>query len=376
MSELTEDQELLVEAAREFAIEEIRPRVPEFDASDEFPVDLYERMCELGLRDMMLPEEWGGLGESAVSHIAVAEEIAKENLMLALLGTANMIGEILVKVGTEEQKERLLSEYVGGTKMAGFGFTEPCAGSDASGIQTTAVRDGDYWVLNGQKTFISYIGICDAFLVSARTNETGNGGISAFFVEKDTPGLTVGSYFHKLGLRASDCGELFLSDVRVPACNMVGKENKGLHAVFGVLDSARIGTAIGAVGVAQRAYEMALEFVTDRIQFGKPIIANQGIQWYLAEMKTQIEAARALCYTAARKIDAGEPATAAIAMAKLNATEMAIQVTSRAVQLCGGYGVTTDFGIERYYRDAKTTTIIEGTSEVLKIVISRDLMKK
>lgn len=372
---LNEEQTLMVNIAREFAVNEVRPRIKDIEEKNEFPYDLYCRMCELGFRDLCIPTEYGGLGESMVTHMAVSEEISKENLMLSILGTANSIAETMIDVCTPQQKEKFLPKYIGGTAMTGLAFSEPTAGSDAAGIQTTAVRDGDYWIINGQKTFISYLKLGADYLVSARTNETGNGGISTFLVENDRPGFEVGSIFHKLGFHGSDTGELFLKNVRVPVINMIGKENKGLHMVFKALDIARMGTAIGAVGLAQGAYEKALAFVKERVQFGRTIASNQGIQWYLAEMETSIQAARALVYEAAHIYDTGLPVTKAAAMAKLNASEMAINVTSRAVQLCGGYGLTNDFGIERYYRDAKVTTLVEGTSEILKIVISRDILK-
>lgn len=371
---LTEEQQLMVNIAKEIAETEIRPRIKDIEAG-KFPYDLLDKMRELGFLNMMLPTEYGGLGEKMVTHVAIVEELAKENMMVAIVGNQNMIAEMLVEVATEKQKKKFFPKYTEGGSIAGFAFTEPTAGSDASGIQTTAVKNGDDWIINGQKTFISYIGACDAFLVSARTNETGNGGISAFLVEKDTPGVEVGSIFHKLGLRGSDTGELFFKNVRVPSENLIGVENKGLAVVLKVLDTARLAIAATGVGLAQGAFDKALDFVKQRVQFGKTISSFQGIQWYLAEMETQIAAARALTYEVARAYDCGEAITAGAAKAKFFASEMALRVCEKAVQLCGGYGLVEDFGLERYYRDAKVLSITEGTSEILKIVIARSILK-
>jgi butyryl-CoA dehydrogenase len=371
---LTEEQELMVNVAKEFAATEIRPEIPKIEQS-QFPQQLMDRMFELGFRNMLIPEEFGGLGESMVSHLLITEEIAKESFVMAICGTTNTIGEILVEVANDEQKARLLPKYVAGGHIAGFGFTEPGAGSDAGGIQATAVKDGDYWVLNGQKTFISYINACDAFLVSARTNETGKGGISTFLVEKSLPGFQIGSIFHKLGMRGSDTGEIFLKDVRVEAKNQIGPENKGLGVVLKVLDKARLSTAASAVGIAEGALAKAVDFIKERVQFGQSIASFQGIQWYVAEMQASILAARALVYESARAFDNNQAGAGALsAAAKLVATETAVKVSEQAVQLCGGYGLIDDFGLERYYRDAKVTKILEGTSEILKIVVARSVL--
>lgn len=372
---LNEDQQLMVQNAREFAEEEIRPRVRAIEETDEFPHDLIEKLRELGYLSMYLPEEYGGLGEKLVTHMAIVEEFARVNFMMGVVGNQSMISEMLVDVATEEQKAKFFPKYSEEGAFAGFAFTEPTAGSDSAGIKTTAVKDGDDWIINGQKTFISYIVACEAFLVSARTNETGNGGISTFFVEKNTPGVKVGSIFKKLGFRGSDTGELFFENVRVPAINMIGPENKGLSVVLGVLNTARMAIAACGVGIAQGAFEKAVEFVKQREQFGKPVCKNQGVQWYLAEMETKIEAARALVYSVAEQHDAGKSIISGAAQAKLFAAEMAQEVTKMAVQLCGGYGLVDDFDLERYYRDAMILSITEGTSEIMKIVISRDILK-
>ncbi|MEG2369238.1 MAG: acyl-CoA dehydrogenase family protein [Raoultibacter sp.] len=368
MSYLTEDEELMLDSVKEFAVEELRPRVMTDLENHTFPTDLLARMRELGLTNMSLPEEYGGLGSSMVAHVAIEKEVAKENMTMAIVGTSNMISSLLIKVGTQEQKDHFFPELL--DTGAGFAFTEPCAGSDANGIVSSAVKDGDEWVLNGQKTFISYMHAIDWFLVSARTEE---GGVSAFLVNKNTPGFSIGSVFHKLGMRGSETGELFLEDVRVPAIAMIGKEGKGLHCVLSVLDEARLGIAACAVGIAEAALEKAIEFTKQRVQFGRPVSANQGLQWYAAEMEARTAAARALLFEVARDFDEGKSINVGAAKAKFFAANAAIFVTDRAVQMCGGYGLTEEFGMERLYRDAKVCSITEGTDEVLKIVMSRQL---
>ncbi|MEG2478495.1 acyl-CoA dehydrogenase family protein, partial [Gordonibacter sp.] len=372
MSYLNEDQELMLDAVREFAQTELRPRVLTELERDIFPYDLLDRMKELGLPLMAMPEEYGGLGESMVAHVAIEKEVAKENMTMALIGTNCVVASLIVRMGTQEQKDRYLPDLL--ETPGGFAFTEPAAGSDASGIEATAVKDGDEWVINGQKTFISFINQANYFLISARTNETGDGGISAFLVPKDTPGLKLGSIFHKLGLRGSDTGELFFEDVRVPAIAMIGKENKGLHAALSLLDEARLGVASCAVGLAEAALEKSVEYVKGRVAFGRPLATKQGLQWYAAEMETKISAARALLFEVANDYDEGRSITVGAAKAKLFATSVAVEVTDRAIQMCGGYGLIEDYGVERLYRDARTCAIIEGTDEILKIVVSRQVL--
>jgi alkylation response protein AidB-like acyl-CoA dehydrogenase len=367
---LNEDQVLMVENAKEFAENEIKACVPDIE-NEIFPQNLLEQLDELGYLNMYLPEEYGGISETMVTHMAIVEEFAKVNFMMAVVGNQNMVGELILKHGTEEQKEKFVAE----PGFIGFGFTEPTAGSDAAGIKTTAVKDGDEWVINGQKTFISYLNSCKAFLVSARTNETGKGGISAFVVYADAPGVKIGSIFDKIGFRGSDTGELFLENVRVPAINMIGPENKGLNIALELLDSARLAIAACGVGIAQGALDKALAFVKQRETFGKPVITNQGIQFMLANMQTKIDAARALVYYTAELYDKGENINAWAAKAKLFASDMAQEVTRDAVQLCGGYGLCKDFDIERHYRDAMVLSITEGTNEMLRTVIARGMMK-
>lgn len=369
MGYLNEDQELMLDSVKELVENELRPRVQTELEKDVFPFDVYDKMKDMGLHNLMLPTEYGGAGEGMVAQVAIVKEIAKENLTMALLGVNGVVASLIVRMGTDEQKEKFLPDLV--ANPGGFAFTEPVAGSDIGGIQTTAVKDGDEWVINGQKTFITGINQCDWFLIAARTNETGDGGISTFLVNKNMPGFKVGSIFRKLGIHASDTGELFFEDLRVPAMNMIGKENKGMHAALGLLDEARISVGAAAIGVAEAALEKAAEYVKERIAFGKPLAAKQGLQWYAAEMYTKISAANALMYDTARKFDEGKNVTVEAAELKLFGAKVAQEVTDLAVNMCGGYGLMADFGVERLYRDAKVCSIIEGTDEVMKMVISR-----
>lgn len=367
--ELTEDGELMVKAAQEFCETQVAERVETDLEKGIFPDDLFQEMKGLGFHLIALPTDCGGVGAGLTTALAVEKEIAKTSMTLAIIGTNCAVASLLVRMGTDEQKKKYLPEVL--ESPCGFAFTEPTAGSDASAIKTTAVKDGDEWVINGQKTFISFVNQAPYYLVSAVTNESGKGGISAFLVPRTAKGFEVGSIFHKLGLRGSDTGELFFNNLRVPADALIGKENKGLHASLSLLDEARMGVAACALGLSEAAIEKATEFVKERETFGRPVITNQGIQWYLAEMATKVSAANALLFEVARQYDEGENITVGSAKAKLFATQTAIEVTNQAVQMCGGYGLIEEFGVERLLRDAKTCGILEGTNEVLKIVISR-----
>ncbi|WP_080797153.1 acyl-CoA dehydrogenase family protein [Arabiibacter massiliensis] len=373
MGYFNEDQEIILDSVKEFCETVLAPRVATDLEQDVFPMDVLESMRELGYPNCTISEQWGGLGESMVLHSAIEVEVAKTNLSMALIGCSNPIATLVEQIGTQEQKEAFMPGLVAG--QGGLGFTEPCAGSDSAGIQTTAVKDGDEWVINGQKTFISFLGIFDWYLISARTNETDQGGISAFLVHKDTPGLKIGSLFDKLGMHGSNTGELFLEDVRVPQLNMIGKENHGLRGVLSVLDEARMGTASAAVGIAEAALEKAVVYAKERIAFGKPISSFQGISWYFAEMAAKISAARALLFEVSRDFDEGKNVAAGAAKAKWFAAQVAVEVTDRAVQICGGMGIVEDYGVARLYRDARVIPIIEGTDEVLKIVVARDVLR-
>ncbi len=374
MTFISEEQQLMINIAKEFAVNEVRPRVKEVDSTDQRPQDLVDRVAELGLRGIMISEEWGGLGAGLTTQVMIVEEMAKEGYISGSL-INNMMALPLLKVGTQQQKEKYLEKLAAGEYYMGFAFTEASAGSDASNIQTTAVKDGDEWILNGTKIFISIIH-SDAFLVSARTNETHPGGISAFIVEKDYPGFSTGGHYKKIGLHGSDTGELYLKNCRVPAENMMGKENKGLNVVFTALDVGRMNIAAIALGMAQGAFDRATAYAQQRIQFGRPISQFQAIQHYAADMLAQIEVSRAMIYKTAQMYDSGESIARDSAICKLYATEMACRVTDRAIQICGGYGLTEDGEIERYFRDARVLPIVEGTSEIQKMIIARTIFPK
>lgn len=369
MNYLNEDQQLMLDSVKEFCEKKIDPRILTDIEEDKFPDDVFAEMQDMGLTTLTLPEQYGGLGESMVLKSSVEREIAKHSMSLALIGTDCSVAHLLLRAGTPEQIERYMPMLQ--EKPGGFGFTEPGGGSDVAALQTVAKKDGDDWVINGQKTFISFVNQGDLFLIAARTNETGKGGISTFMVHRDTPGFKVGSVFHKLGMKASDTGELFLDDVRVPQSAMIGPENKGMHAVLSLLDEARIGVAAVACGLAEAAIEKAAKFAKERIAFGGPIAMKQGIQWYFSDMSTKLSAADALLMEASRAYDEGLPVTVPAAKAKLYASDMALDVTAKAVQICGGYGLMDDYGVERLFRDAKCCAIIEGTSEMMKLVIAR-----
>jgi len=371
---LTEEQELMINIAKEFAVNEIRPRAKEIDRTDERPHDLIKRAAELGLRGIMIPEEWGGLGAGVTTQIRIVEELSKEGYIGGSLAN-NMIAEPLLACGSLMQKEKYLRRVAAGEYYMGFAFTEASAGSDASAIETTAVKDGDEWVLNGTKIFISGINN-DAFLVSAKTNETAPGGISSFLVEKDFPGYSVGGHYRKIGLHGSDTAEIYLKNCRVPAENMIGVENKGLHVVLSALDVGRLNVAAIACGLAQGAFVRAVEYAKQRVQFGKPISQFQIIQHYAADMLKDIEINRAMLYHAAALADAKQPFAMEASIAKLSATEMACRVTDRAIQICGGYGLTEDGDVERYFRDARVLPIVEGTSEIQKMIIARTIFPR
>ena len=366
---LTEDEDLIIGAAEEFRDEVLEPHIAIDLEKDVVPMDVLEQMREMGFTNASVPEAVGGMGQGMALQCALDATISKSSLAMAFMGCSNPVATLVARVGTPEQIERFLPGMLAG--QCGLGFTEPNAGSDSSGITTMAVKDGDEWIINGQKTFISYVNVFDYFLISALTKETDEGGASVFLVHKDMPGFKVGSIFHKLGLHGSNTGELFFEDMRIPQINMIGKENKGLRYVLAVLDECRLTNAACAVGLAQGAFEKAKEFSKQRVAFGKPICKHQGLSWYIAEMEAQLAAARALVFDVAHDCDAGKNITADAAKAKLFAGQVASFVTDRAVQICGGYGLTEDFGVARYYRDARFIPILEGTDEVLKIVISR-----
>ena len=375
--ELTEAQRAVRDMVREFAEREIRPAAARYDELSEFPWDLVRKMGPLGLLGMVVPEAYGGAGMDTVSYALAMEEIARHDGALALtVASHNSLcqGHILV-AGSEEQKRKYLPPLARGEVMGAWGLTEPGSGSDAAGLRTTAVLQGDHWILNGSKNFITQGSVAQTSVVMASTDPSrGTHGVSAFLVERGTPGFRPGRPEHKLGLRASDTAQLFFEDARVPKENLLGEINHGFLDTLKVLDGGRISIAAMAVGLARGALEESLRYAKERHQFGQPIAAFQAIQWKLADMATEIDAARLLTLKAAALKDRGRPTTKESAMAKLFASEVGMRACTQAVQIHGGYGYLRDFPVERYFRDVKLCEIGEGTSEIQRLVIARQIL--
>ncbi|OAT81837.1 acyl-CoA dehydrogenase [Desulfotomaculum copahuensis] len=375
---LSEEQELLKKTVRDFAESEVAPKAAEMDENEEYDWSLWDQMAEMGLTGIPFPEEYGGAGMDNLSYAIAVEELSRVCASTGVLVSAHTsLGSWpIYHFGTEEQKQKFLVPLAEGEKIGALGLTEPSAGSDAGSVKLTAVADGDEYVLNGTKIFITNGGRADIYVVIASTDKSkGHRGTAAFIVEKDTPGFTFGKKEHKMGIRASYTYELVFENCRVPKENMLGGDGKGFKVALATLDGGRIGIAAQALGIAQGAFDQALAYSKIREQFGKPISANQGLQWMLADMATRIDAARLLVYRAAYLKDEGQPYGKESAMAKLYASECAMWVTTKAVQIFGGYGYTREYPVERMMRDAKITEIYEGTSEVQRIVIAANLLK-
>jgi alkylation response protein AidB-like acyl-CoA dehydrogenase len=374
---LTEEQVLLRRTVREFAEAEIRPHVMEWDEAQEFPLDLLPKLAGLGLTGIQFPEAYGGAGLSAVDYCICIEELARVCPAIALSVAAHN-GLCSAHIGifaSEEQKRQFLPRLVRGEVLGAWGLTEAGAGSDAAGMRTTAVRQGQCWVINGAKTFITHGRIGGVMVVIAVTDRTkGHRGISAFIVEHGTPGMTAGKKENKLGMRASDTSEVIFDNCRIPAGQLLGEEGQGFINTLQVLDAGRIGIAALSVGLAQGAFEAALQYAKDRHQFGQPIAEFQAIQWKLADNATRIEAARLLTYRAAHLRDQGARTTRESSIAKLFASEIAVKSADDSVQIHGGYGFVKDYPAEKYFRDVKLLTIGEGTSEIQRLVIARQLL--
>lgn len=373
---LTEEQRLFQKIIREFCIKELKPIAEKIDKEEYFPDDFYKKMGKMGLMGMTVPQKYGGAGIDKVSYMIALEEISRYCGSTGLTVEAhNTLGiGYLYERGTEEQRQKYLPKYTTGEMIAALAITEPNAGSDVASLQTTAVKNGTEWVLNGTKQFVTSGNIAGITIVMAKTDKSkGVKGISAFIVEKDTPGLKVGQLEDKLGLRGSRTAELIFEDCRVPNDNMLGEKDKGFMGVMNTLDRGR--TAVGAmsVGIARGAFEDSYEYAKQREQFGKPIGKFQAIQWMIADMATQIEAARLLVHRAAFLEDQGMSYTKEASMAKLFASEIAMNATRNAIQIFGGYGYIKEYPVERYFRDVKLCQIGEGTSEVQRIIISRQL---
>ncbi len=376
---LSEEHKMIRQAAREFAQKEIAPIAAEFDETGEFPSKTIRKMGEMGFMGIEVPEEYGGAGMDTLAYVLALEEICKVDASHGTIMSVNnsLFCYGILKFGTEEQKKKYVTAVASGEAIGAYALTEPSSGSDAANMRTRAVRDGDFYVLNGRKNWITSAPVADYFVVFAMTEpEKGHRGITAFIVEGDTPGLTRGKKEPKLGIRASATSEVTFEDCRVPVENRLGEEGQGFKIAMTVLDAGRIGVAAQALGIAEAAYQAALEYAREREAFGKKIGQFQGISFKLADMKTRIEASRLLIYNAAlakeRAKETGERFTLASSMAKLFASETAMLCAHAAVQIHGGMGYSKELPVERYFRDAKITEIYEGTSEIQRLVISRN----
>lgn len=374
----SENQEMIAKMIRDFAEKEIRPYFMDWDETQEFPIDLFHKLGELGLMGVYIPEEYGGSGMNYAEYITVVSEIAKVcgSIGLSVAAHNSLCSGHIYYHGSEEQKRKYLPKLASGEWIGAWGLTEAQTGSDAGGMHTTAVKDGDYYVLNGSKNFITHGNSGNVAVVIARTGEMGDShGMSAFIVEKGTPGFRPGKKENKLGMRASETAEIIFDNCRIPAENLIGKEGEGFIQAMQILDGGRISIGALSLGIAQGAYEAALKYAKEREQFGKAIIKHQAIGFKLADMATKIEAAELLLYKAAYLKDNHLPLNKESAMAKYYASEVAVEVADDAVQIFGGYGYIKDFPAEKYYRDAKLCTIGEGTSQIQQLVISREIMK-
>ena len=375
---LTEEQLMIQSMVREFSRKVVGPTAAERDKTKEFPAKNFKQMGELGLMGMMIPPEYGGEGSDTISYVLALSEIAYSCASTSVVMSVqnSIVCESILKFGTEEQKRKFLVPLASGKMIGAFALTEPDAGSDPVSQTTTAVKDKDEYVINGTKRFITSGKNCGVVIVTAKTDESaGHRGISAFLIPKGIAGFSVGHIEDKMGLRASDTTDLIFENCRVPAENILGKEGDGFKIAMSGLDGGRIGIAAQSLGVAEAAFDASIRYTRQRRQFGCAISKHQGIRWQIADMATQIEAARQLVLSAAAMKDRKEKFTTQASMAKLFASEMVNQITARAVQLHGGYGFTKDYDVERYYRDARVFTIYEGTSEIQRIVISNNILK-
>ena len=373
----TEEQEILRRTVRAFAEAEIGPHVMEWDEAQHFPMDLLPKLSALGLMGIQFPEEFGGSAMSAVNYCICIEELARVCPAIALSVAAHngLCTAHIAMFGNDAQRQQYLPRLVSGEVLGAWGLTEAGAGSDAAGMRTVATRQGDCWVIDGSKTFITHGKIGGVMVVMAITDPAkGHRGISAFVVEHGTPGMTAGKKENKLGMRASDTSEVIFQECRVPSAQLLGEEGQGFINTLQVLDAGRIGIAALSVGLAQGAYEAARRYALERHQFGQPIAAFQAIQWKLANHATRIEAARLLTYRAAYLKDQGKRTTRESSMAKLFASEAAVAAAEDCVQIHGGYGFVKDYPAEKYFRDVKLLTIGEGTSEIQRLVIARQLL--
>lgn len=375
---LTEEQEMLRKMVRDFAKNEVEPTAAERDEEERFDREIFDKMAELGLTGIPWPEEYSGIGSDFVSYVIAVEELSRvcASTGVTLSAHISLASWPIYKFGNEDQKKTYLSQLASGEKLGAYALSEPGAGSDVSSMRTMAQLEGDHYVLNGSKVWITNGGVGDLYVVFAKTDpEAGSRGISAFIVEKGTPGFTFGKKEKKLGIRSSPTTELIFEDCKIPKENLLGEEGEGFKIAMMTLDGGRNGIAAQAVGIAQGALDESVAYAKEREQFGKPIAKLQGISFKLADMATEIEAARLLTYQAAYLESEGLPYSKASAMAKLFAGDAAMRITTEAVQVHGGYGYTKDYPVERYMRDAKITQIYEGTQEIQRLVIGRMVTK-
>ncbi len=377
--ELTEEQQMIHDMTRRFADERLKPMAEKIDREHLFPAEIVKELAELGLLGVAIPDEWGGAGMDHVAYAIAIENISRGCASTGVILSVNnsLYCDPVYHFGSDEIREQYLKPFASGQKLGCFGLTEANAGTDAGGTRATAVKDGDHWILNGTKNFITNGREAAATVCFFRTDKAAkHGGITAFIVPADAEGFTVGKVEDKLGICGSSTTELVFEDVRVPANHLLGEEGKGFKVAMHTLDGGRIGIASQALGIAQAAFEAARDYALERQQFGKPIANFQAIQWMLADMATRIEASRLLVYQAAAAKDKGGRYSKTSSMAKLFASETAMWVTTKAIQVFGGYGYVKDYPVERHFRDAKITEIYEGTSEVQRMVIANAVLKE
>lgn len=374
----TENQKFIAETIRKFGETHIRPHVMEWDEAQHFPVELFHKMGEIGLMGVLIPQEYGGAGLGYLEYVTAISEVAKicGSIGLSMAAHNSLCSGHILEFGNEAQKKKYLSKLATGEWIGAWGLTEPGTGSDAANMMCTGTRDGDYWVINGTKSWITHGKSGNVAVVIVRTGEKGNTkGMTSFIVEKGTAGFSAGRKENKLGMRASETTELIFDNCRIHKDNMMGREGEGFQQAMKVLDGGRISIASLALGIAKGAFEASVKYSKERKQFGKPISEFQGISFKLADMQVQIEAAEQLTMQAADLKNRGEKVTQYSAMAKYYASEAAVRISTDAVQIFGGYGYTKDFPVEKYYRDSKLCTIGEGTSEIQKMVIAREILR-
>ena len=375
--ELTQEQKMLQEMVRDFAQNEIAPKAVYYDEAGKFPKEVVDKAAALNLLGIIFPEEYGGAGMDYVAYVIALEEISRVDgsMGLTVASHTSLCSNHIYTFGTEEQKRKYLTPLAKGEKLGAWGLTEPGSGSDAAAMKTNAVEDGNFWVLNGSKIFITQGSVGDIYVIMAVTDKSkGHKGISAFIIEKGTKGLSAGRKEDKLGMRASDTSEVILENVRIPKENLLGELNKGFYNTLANLDGGRISIGALAIGIARGALEESIKYAKERVQFGAPIASFQAVQFMLSDMATKIDAARLLVYKAAYLKNNKLSVTKLSAMAKLYASEVAMEAATKAIQIHGGYGYTKEYPVERYFRDAKLTEIGEGTSEVQRMIIAREVL--